>query len=219
MNPRIAIINASVLSIEPVMAAFMVAWPEARLFNLVDDALSSDLTAAGESTAQLTARIGSLADHAVLADARAILYTCSAFGPAIDLVKRRIGIPVLAANEAMIDEALGAGSRLAVLATTAAALPTICAEIEAAARARRLAPSVFPVHVPGALDSLASGRIDLHDAAIVEAASGLGDCDVILLGQFTMARAAAAVASRTGRKVLTSPTAAVTRLRSRCGAA
>jgi maleate cis-trans isomerase len=47
-----------------------------------------------------------LAQYAKTCGADGILFTCSAFGPAIDEVKRTIGLPTLKPNEAMFSDAL-----------------------------------------------------------------------------------------------------------------
>ena len=60
--------------------------------NLLDDSLSADLArAAAGSTTRMTARFLALAAYAIDTGAQAILFTCSAFGPCIDAVKRRAG--------------------------------------------------------------------------------------------------------------------------------
>lgn len=52
-----------------------------------------------------------------------------------------------------------------------------------------------------------------HDAAAVRAAAALSDCDVIALAQFSLSRAAGAIAEATGKAVLTTPDSAVRKLR------
>src|SRR6476661_3930293 len=47
-SPRIALIHALKHSIAPIEAAFAKAWPDARLMNLLDDSLSSDLARDGK---------------------------------------------------------------------------------------------------------------------------------------------------------------------------
>jgi len=48
---------------------------------------------------------------------------------------------------------------------------------------------------------------------IAAAAADMGPCDALVLGQFSMARAATGIPAKAGRKVLTSPHSAVTRLK------
>ena len=90
-------------------AEFERAWPQARRMNLLDDSLSADLAAAGALDARMDERFVALADYALRTGASGILFTCSAFGPCIDAVKRRWpDVPVLKPNEAMIGDAVGA---------------------------------------------------------------------------------------------------------------
>ena len=64
----------------------------------------------------------------------------------------------------------------------------------------------------GALAALQAGDGQTHDALIAEAVSALGDVSCVILGQFSMARAAQTVAQKTDVQVITTPAAAVTRL-------
>ena len=53
----------------------------------------------------------------------------------------------------------------------------------------------------------------MHDRLAAETAKALADCDVITLAQFSLARAADAVAVATGKPVLTTPDSAVRKLK------
>ena len=60
---------------------------------------------------------------------------------------------------------------------------------------------------------LKQGRAAEHDQLIAKAAVEMGRCDALMLGQFSMARAAAGIPPVPGRRVLTSPHSAVARLK------
>ena len=68
-------------------------------------------------------------------------------------------------------------------------------------------------HVPDAMAALDGGDGAIHDRLIARAAEELTDCDALVLGQFSMARARAAISDLPGRKVVTSPESAVVRLK------
>ncbi len=57
-----------------------------------------------------------------------MLFTCSAFGPAIAQAASLIDIPVLKPNEAMFEAALQRGDNIAMIATFKPALSTMEAE-------------------------------------------------------------------------------------------
>jgi Asp/Glu/hydantoin racemase len=210
---RIALIHAVRVAIDPIAAAFRQGWPEAETVNLLDDGLSRDLERSGTLEGPMTERIGALAAYASGLGADGILYTCSAFGAAIDQARAASRIPVLKPNEAMLEAALDAGRSLALVATFAPTLPSMSAELEALAGRRGVRVRITPVFVPGAMRALDAGDGAAHDRLVAEAARPLAGHDAILLAQFSMARAAPAVAGATGGMVLTSPATAVAKLR------
>lgn len=202
----------------PTDDAFARLWPEARTTNLLEDSLVGDLTAAGGMTPAMVERFIALARYMAATGADAILFTCSAFGAAIDAAKQAVAIPVLRPNEAMIDDALDAGSRICLMMTFAPAIASMRVEFEAAAAARGTRMSFVGCPVPGAMAALTAGRAEEHDTLIARAAAEATDCDALALGQFSMARAAAGIAPLAGRRVLTTPDSAVKRLRRLLGA-
>ncbi len=188
------------------IALIHALWPEAVLMNLLDDSLSADLARDGSPTPAMTERLLTLARYAVGTGADGILFTCSAFGPCIDAVKREFaGMPVLKPNEAMIEEAVARGRRIGLLATFAPTLTSMPAEFPADV-------TVVPCLAEGALAALNSGDLEEHDRLAAEAARSLADCDVIALAQFSLARAAARVAHVCGKPLVTTPDSAVRKL-------
>ena len=211
--PRIALIHATPVAIDPIVDAFEQLWPEARTTNLLEDALAPDLAAAGKLTDTMVDRFVALARYVHGCGADAILFTCSAFGPAIEAARAAVPVPVLKPNEAMFDEALAAGTRVGLIATFEPSIPALRQELEELALRERATLEIVTRAVPAALTALHAGRNGEHDRLIADAAEALGDCDAIVLGQFSMASAARAIPPRSGRKVLTSPASAVARLR------
>lgn len=209
---RIVLIHATRLSIDPVEAAFAAGWPEAEVSNLLDESLLLERRAAGGLTPAIRWRIGAHAQAAMSAGADAILYTCSAFGPAILAAAETVPVPCLKPYTPMVEAGLDRGTRLAVFATFAGTVPEIRDELEGMARARGQALELSVTLVEGAMEALAAGDPAAHDAAILGAAAGC-PADAILLAQFSMARVAGAVAAHTGRPVLTAPDSAVRKLR------
>ena len=145
--------------------------------------------------------------------ADAILFTCSAFGPAIEAARAAVKIPVLKPNEAMMEEAIATGPRITLLATFEPSLPAMRAELEQMAAARNARIAVSARAIPAALTALESGDSAEHDRQIAVAAEEFNECDALLLCQFSMASAAERIPARRGRSVFTSPYSAVARLK------
>lgn len=204
---RIALIHALRHSPPPIEAAFARLWPQATLMNLLDDSLSADLSRDGRITEAMTGRFLSLAGYARATGADGILFTCSAFGPCIEAVQRALSpLPVLKPNEAMIEEAEAIGGRIGLLASFGPTLQSMPPEFPGALM-------VTPTLADGALAALDRGDGAEHDRLAAQAARGLAECDAIALAQFSLARAAPAVAEATGKPVLTTPDSAVRKLK------
>ena len=210
---RIALIHALADSVAPINAALARDWPDAQRMNLLDDSLSADLARAGALDDAMTRRFVALGDYAASTGADAILFTCSAFGPCIDAVARRLAPrPVLRPNEAMVDAAVVAagGGAIGLVATFAPTLQSMPAEFPPGQR-------LHAALADGALAALQAGDAAAHDRIAADAALALArrGCAVIALAQFSLARARDAVTAATGLPVLTTVDSAVARLRER----
>ncbi len=214
---RIFLIHAVPQAIEPIRGAFAKLWPEAEAVNLLDDSLAPDRARTGELDPSMYPRFLTLALYAVDHGARGILFTCSAFGPAIDAAAREVQIPVLKPNEAMFEAALAHGSRVAMVATFQASVASMEAEFARMAAALRPGATLTTVLAQGARQALDAGDVPAHDRLVAEAAASLPPADVVLLAHFSTATALAAVQSRVTAPVLTAPGAAVELMRRRMG--
>ena len=213
MRHRIVLVHAVRVAMDPIAAAFARGWPEAETVNLLDDGLSRDLERRGTLEGPMTERIGALAAYASGLGADGILYTCSAFGSAIEKARAASRIPVLKPNEAMLEAALAAGRRIALVATFAPTIPSMIGELEALARDRGVAMTLTPLFVPGAMQALRAGDAAAHDAAIAQCVARISGVDVVMLAQFSMAAAQVAAQAMTVARVLTSPDCAVQAMR------
>jgi len=214
VSKRIVLIHAVTVSLQPILEAFREGWPEAEVSNLLDDGLTGALSREGGLTPRIVRRICDLATYAARTGADGILFSCSAFTPAMDVAKQLVSIPVLKPDEAMIAAALDTGLRIGVLATLPATAPIQAAQLQAAAAEQRKTIQVETAAVPEALKALNAGDTATHDRLVAEEAERLAPrVDVICLAQFSMARARPAVKAKVGVPVLTSPSAAVARLK------
>jgi Asp/Glu/hydantoin racemase len=219
MSPaRIALIHATALAVDPIRAAFERLWPQARRMNLLDDSQSVDLAEAGRLTDAMTQRFVDLAGYAQRTGCNGILFTCSAFGPAIEAARDATGLPTLKPNEAMFEQALatkpGGGTlKLGMLATFQASIASMARELEAMARQRGTAIELHATFVAEAMDDLAQGRAADHHRKIAAAARDLSHCDAVMLAQFSMAAAAPEVQAQLPCPVLSSPDCAVLALK------
>jgi Asp/Glu/hydantoin racemase len=213
---RIALIHATPAAVEPIQTAFAQSWAGPDLVNVLDDSLSRDRAKAGALTDSMYGRFDALGTYAMSLGANGILFTCSAFGPAIERVARAVPVPVLKPNEAMFAEAIAIGGRIGMLATFEPSIASMEEEFKEDAAKAKADVTLECAFVPDAMAALLAGSRDRHDELVAQAAGALGHCKAIMLAQFSMAPAGDAVRQRlSGMPVLTSPHSAVSAMKQR----
>ena len=212
---RIGLIHAVQVAIGPINRAFARQWPEIECMNILDDCLSVDRAKSAELSEEIYDRISDLAHYAVDNGADAVLFTCSAFGPAIQAAAEEHDVPVLKPNDAMFEASLKYGKQIGMLVSFQPSVNSMRQEFIEMLGHKRATAKLEIICVPEAMAALRAGDGARHDALLAAAAKDLAACDALMLGQFSTARAKEAVAAATGKPVLTSPDTSVDALKLR----
>ena len=211
MKPRIALIHATPVAIDPIKAVFATDWPEADTAHILDESLTPDRARTPELTPEMFERFEMLTRYARHIGSAGVLFTCSAFGEAIDRAARSVDVPVLKPNEAMFEAALAHGSRIGMVATFAPAVEGMEDEFRRAAAEHGSRATLRSVVAEGAMAALRAGDEATHNRLVAEAAGQL-ECDAIMLAHFSTSRALLAAQALARCPVLTSPAAAVAKM-------
>lgn len=185
--------------------------------DVVDEALLEEAIAAGTVPRATAERLERHVAAALEAGADAVLVTCSSMGGVVDALRARHGWPLLRVDEAMVDAALAAGPRIAVIATLGSTLRPTADLVHR--RAHELLRDETELHVvtrlvDGAFTALKAGDIEAHDAAVRGALRDLlPQIDAIVLAQASMAGVADTLERREvgGTAILASPRLGVKR--------
>ena len=160
-TPHIFLFSVHKDAMDAAVRAFTADWPQARISNLLDDSLFSWVREAGGVVPGMYDVFRNLTRHMVGRGADGILFTCSAFRPVIDACIEEFELPVLKPNDAMIEKALDAGRRIAVMATVGPTIPSISVEIEEMAAARGQKVELVSYVVDRAFDALGAEGAEL----------------------------------------------------------
>tara|TARA_Y100000994_G_scaffold249371_1_gene260680 strand:+ start:13064 stop:13738 length:675 start_codon:yes stop_codon:yes gene_type:complete len=213
VSPNIFLFHVHKEAMSAAVRAFNEDWPEAKISNILEDGLFEWVRETGGVVSEMHKAFDTLTEYAVSRGAEGILYSCSAFGECIDACIEKYDLPLLKPNDAMIEKALEYGSKIAIVATVAATIPTIATEIQSIAANQKTPVEFSSYVVDGAFDALAEGNPEKHDNLVAKQVSIISDCDVIVLAQFTLSRSAPILKEVTNIPVLNSPSAAVAKMR------
>jgi Asp/Glu/hydantoin racemase len=217
VRKRIFLVHPTMLGMPPIDKAFKLRWPQAQTLNLVDESLFADLPPDGALAPAIYDRLANLFRHCEASGADGIVFTGSTFGPAVEAVRALVHPPVLKADEAMMDLAVERGARILLVVTAERSLPVVRASLDQSAASAGRTPQVTELWVAGARDAILRGEVEAHDRMIAEQVAAAGDFDVIVLGQISMVSAVARFSPELAARVLTSPDAAVMRMRALLG--
>ncbi len=207
----IGLIHALEESEEPIKQSFQKIWSNVILNEYSDFQLSIDREN-GLDESGIRSRIINLAQQAVNDQVDAILYTCSAFGDAINAAKNKFNLPILRPNESAFKAAIQAESNVNILVTFEPSLELLVNEFEVMSKDLNI--NIKGHLIEGALEHLKGDRVQAHNQKIIDAVAMLPNDETIVLGQFSMARAAEQIRREMpDHFVLNTPDAAVAELK------
>lgn len=198
---KVAFINATKHSIDPVERAFNMDAKEIEYFHLLDSSLLPMLQEKGSLTPGIISRFSSLMNMAVDAGAQIIQLTCSAFNDVTSILQPLYDVKLLRSDEAMLNMALKY-KRVGMISTVHDTPPVLSRYLEERGENIHIESRV----TSEAFKALNQGNVEEHDQRIRELISELvGNVDVILLSQYSMAHVAEQVT--TSVPILTAPSA------------
>lgn len=217
-RPLIAFVGATQAAVPPAAAAFAEHFPEAELWNVIDDRLIVDAVAAGGVTPDLGDRMARLIGYALEGGARGVLLTCSLYGPVAHRLVQNAAVPVHAADDAAFEHAVASGySRLLLISSLADALKDAHARFTAFARERHSNAAVVPVLAEAAFGPASRGDTEAASAALAQAVATAqlegAPADAILLAQYSLSPAASRLERMTGLPVIAGAPLAAARMR------
>ena len=186
----VALIHAVTPAMAPMQAALGQALPGARVLNLLDEGLLTEVERWGGLTSECVDRLATLVGLAAGAGASAVLLTCNAYTAVVgDVQTRYPSLPVLPVDEVMVERAVASATRIGVLATVEAGLKQQRESLERAAdRAGKRIELISSLH-PEAMDALRRGDAETHDRILLGALPSLASqVELVLLAQASMAR-------------------------------
>ncbi|MEU9342738.1 aspartate/glutamate racemase family protein [Streptomyces sp. NPDC048278] len=222
-SPTVAVIHATPASIEPARAALADGYPEASVWNVLDDRLGSDAEAAGGLTPTLSDRMLSLIGHAVHGGADGVLLSCSMYGPVLERARRQHWLPLISSDAELFTEV--SRRRFDRVLLLGHSVPAVQDSVNRLKRVLSATDGGEQTEVtghaaPGAVTAAARGDLDALERSLTEAALPyLGEADAVVLGMFSLSPARAGLEKALGLPVLSAPPLAVRSLREQVAAA
>lgn len=188
--PTIGLIHATMNSVQPILEAFKQNAPEIKLLNFMDEGLIDELNQTNIVTDSMVEQLASLMKRAESRGVDGILLTCSSFSPYVEAIKDQFSVPVLSADIAMLEYAVGTSDRIGVIATVGAAGPTTTKLLKEISGKNNRKVEIETHVLTGAFSALQQGDTLKHNQLIREKIIELSKTsEVIVLAQMSMCRA------------------------------
>ncbi|HHX27871.1 MAG: aspartate/glutamate racemase family protein [Bacillota bacterium] len=186
--------------------------PDVVVRNVVDDSLLIDTRKAGFMTEDVANRIVSYVKLAESHGSDCVLFACSSVGPAADMAREEVRIPVLKIDEPMAEAAVTRGPRIAILATVSTTLKPTRDLIEKAAKEQGAEVEIQTFLSDKAFDVLSAGNVAEHNRLLIgDIVKCASEFDVVVLAQASMTNILPELTEEVMGKVLTSPRLGVLR--------
>jgi Asp/Glu/hydantoin racemase len=188
--------------------------PDVELVHTVDESLLKSIIADKKLSKSTTRRVVNHIISAEQAGTDCIMVTCSSIGPAAEIGRQLVDVPVVRVDEPMAVSAVEQGSSIGVIATLPSTLNPTAELIKAQAEKKVKEIEVIPKLCAGAFEAVISGDGATHDKIVAAGILELtGQVDVITLAQASMARVVGSLpADKITVPVLSSPRLAIEHL-------
>ena len=208
-EPYLALLHTGEVHVAGFTERFQEAAPDIPLRHVVRADLLAAAEAAGGLTPEIAAETATVLNAALAEGAACVLCTCSTLGPAVEATAQETTAPILRIDRALAETAVAESNRVLVVAAVETTIgPTLALLEEAAATAGRDV-TFRTLVLPQAWALFQAGDFAGYTAAIADAIrKNLGDADMVVLAQASMAAAGAAL-DDLGVPVLASPPLAV----------
>ena len=176
--------------------------PGVKVTQIINESMIKDTIEAGGVRQPTIDALSIFADASFKMGTELVMVTCSSIGPAVDLIQSQFQKPVLRVDEPMAEAAVAKGRKIGVAATLRTTLEPTSELILRKAKEAGKEVELVECLCEGAFDAVIAGDTEMHDALVSKAMiNKLGDVDVIVLAQASMAR----VIERLPPEALTAP--------------
>ena len=184
---KITIVHTSLVSHAHLNKLFADIIPEAKIHNIVDDSLLAEVSENGGITPNIVNRMCKYFQSAEAIGSDLIFSQCSSVGEAAKIAAKTVSVPLLRIDEAMNEEAVQLGKKIAVVATVASTVKPSCDVVREKAEAAGKDCEIIPYLVDGAMWALINEGQEKHNqlvkGTVLKAAE---ECDVVILAQGSM---------------------------------
>ncbi len=212
---KAAIFHTSAATLAMFQTLTAKCMPDVEIMHIVEESMIKDVMKNGGPTPEINARLAGYVQAAEKAGCAIFMTACSSIGYSVEQCQFLTRMPVTRIDEAMAEEAIQKGPRVAVLATVETTLKPTLEYINRKAKEAGKELTVVPTLMAEAFKALLAGDNETHDK-IVSAGlrAALSSADVVVLAQASMARVMNGM-EPSSVPVLTSPERGVQRFKER----
>ncbi|MFW6007598.1 MAG: aspartate/glutamate racemase family protein [Halanaerobiales bacterium] len=211
---KLAIIHTTPVTINSLKKLVNQHIPECEIINFLDDSILPQLIKNEGDISTVEDRVKQYIIYAEKAGADVILSACSSIGDIFTEFKAEIGVPVLRIDEPMIESAVEQADNLGVAATLKTTLKPTINLIRNKAESKNKLIEIESRVADSAYQKLIEGKEKEHDQILAEVLEKLlGNNDLVVLAQASMARAVKRLPEKKQDKFLTSPESGIKKVK------
>ena len=214
MSVRLAYIHTVVCLVSTFNKLSKEIIPDVDVYHVVDEGILQNTIRTNRLSKTTIRNVAHYLNAAEDNGADLVMVTCSTLGPAVEIGRSLVNIPVLRIDEPMADLAVRTGQKIGVAATLQTTLDPTVSLIRTQAQKNNYQVEVVAKLCEGAFEAVVSGDPATHDRIVSEGLRELIDrVDVIVLAQASMARVVEMLPESDKRiPILSSPRLAVENL-------